>query len=46
MQPREFDLKARGIMRVTAGLQAVLSFDFLALAVLSYFGIHLSTLVE
>jgi hypothetical protein len=38
MQRREFDLKARGTIRVVAGLQSVLSFALLALAVVSYFG--------
>lgn len=35
---REFDLQARGTIRLLAGIQSVLSFSLLALAALSYFG--------
>ena len=38
VQRREFDLQARGTIRVIAGIQSVLSFLLLALAALSYFG--------
>lgn len=35
---REFDLQARGTIRLMAGIQSILSFLLLALAALSYFG--------
>jgi hypothetical protein len=38
IQGREFELKARGTMRVVAGLQSVSCFMLLALAAVSYFG--------
>ena len=38
MQPREFDIKARGWLRVVSGLQSLTSVYLLALAVLSHFG--------
>jgi hypothetical protein len=38
MQRRDFDLKARGYIRLLAGIQSVLSFALLALAALSYLG--------
>jgi len=38
MHPRSFDLEARGTIRTIAGVQSVLSFALLALAVLSYLG--------
>ena len=38
MHTRDFDLQARGTIRLIAGIQSVLSFLLLALAALSYFG--------
>ncbi len=38
MQPREFDIKARGWLRVVSGLQSLTSVYLLALAILSHFG--------
>ncbi len=38
MQPREFDIKARGWLRVVSGLQSLSSVYLLALAILSHFG--------
>jgi hypothetical protein len=38
MHRREFDLQARGTIRLMAGMQSILSFLLLALAALSYFG--------
>ncbi len=38
MQPREFDIKARGWLRVVSGLQSLASVYLLALAILSHFG--------
>jgi hypothetical protein len=38
LQPREFDIKARGMLRVVSGLQSLLSVAMLALSLLSYFG--------
>ena len=36
--PREFDIRARGWMRMVSGVQSLLGVGLLALAVLSYFG--------
>jgi len=38
LQPREFDIRARGWMRIISGVQSLLGVGLLALAVLSYFG--------
>jgi hypothetical protein len=38
MQPREFELKATGWVRVVAGVQALLGVYMVALSILSYFG--------
>ena len=38
IQPREFDIKARGWPRVVSGLQSLLSVGLVALSLLSYFG--------
>jgi len=38
MQPREFDIRARGWMRSISGVQSLLGVAFLALSLLSYFG--------
>jgi uncharacterized protein YjbI with pentapeptide repeats len=38
MHRRDFDLQARGTIRLMAGIQSILSFLLLALAALSYFG--------
>lgn len=38
MQPREFDIKARGWLRFVSGLQSLTSVYLLALAILSHFG--------
>jgi hypothetical protein len=38
LQPRDFDIRARGWMRTISGLQSLLGFGLLALMLLSYFG--------
>ena len=38
IQPREFDIKARGWPRMVSGLQSLLSVGLVALSLLSYFG--------
>jgi hypothetical protein len=38
LQPREFDLRARGWMRVASGVQSLLGLYLVALSLLSYFG--------
>ena len=38
IQPREFDIKARGWPRVVSGVQSLLSVGLVALSLLSYFG--------
>jgi uncharacterized protein YjbI with pentapeptide repeats len=38
LQPREFDLRARGWMRVAAGVQSLIGLYLVALSLLSYFG--------
>jgi uncharacterized protein YjbI with pentapeptide repeats len=38
LQPREFDLRARGWMRTVSGVQSLLGVGLLALSILSYFG--------
>ena len=38
IQPREFDIKARGWPRCVSGLQSLLSVGLVALSLLSYFG--------
>ena len=38
IQPREFDIKARGWPRVLSGVQSLLSVGLVALSLLSYFG--------
>jgi hypothetical protein len=38
LPPREFNLKARGWMRVAAGLQSLVGLGLVALSLLSYFG--------
>ncbi len=37
LQPREFDIKARGMARVVSGIQSILSVGLVALSLLSYF---------
>ncbi len=38
LQPREFDIKARGFARILSGMQSLLSVGAVALSLLSYFG--------
>jgi uncharacterized protein YjbI with pentapeptide repeats len=38
LQPREFDVRARGWLRTVSGLQALLGAGLIALSLLSYFG--------
>lgn len=38
LQPREFDLRARGWMRTVSGIQSLLGLALVALSLLSYFG--------
>jgi hypothetical protein len=38
MQPREFDIRARGWMRTVSGIQSLLGVALVALSLLSYFG--------
>lgn len=38
LQPREFDIRARGWMRTVSGVQSLLGVGLLALSILSYFG--------
>ncbi|MCX6631718.1 MAG: hypothetical protein NTW28_29260, partial [Candidatus Solibacter sp.] len=38
MQPREFDIRARGWIRTVSGVQSLLGFAFAVLSLLSYFG--------
>jgi len=38
LQPREFDIRARGWMRTVSGIQSLLGLALIALSLLSYFG--------